>query len=415
MSIASLVFAIVPGFVWNMIESITMNVLAPIFMPIVEANLMPDWIIRVAVRAFLGQKLVIEDRGNEASNMAAKMEYIRKLRDSPIAIEQKKANQQHYEVPTEFYDLCLGARKKYSCCQFVDSNTTLEESEDLSLSLVCERARLHLLSKSRGDEPRPAVLDFGCGWGSFTLYAAERFPHVDFTAVSNSASQREYITELAGRRKLSNVKVITADASVFSPPDGATYDRVVSIEMMEHLKNYEALFSRIKTWLRRGGYMFVHIFTHRRFAYHFEDGWMAEQFFSGGQMPSDDLFCYFQRDLCLRDHWIINGIHYQRTLDAWLARLDANKSKVLELFSKADNPTLELVKWRLFFIVCSESFGYRGGEEWQVSHYLFQRPDDVEVPSLPTPHHATSTGSASAAAVAGSTASSSLPRREKTL
>jgi cyclopropane-fatty-acyl-phospholipid synthase len=351
---------------------------------LVEANLVPDVLLRLAIRAIVAHTLATEDKGSEGANLAHKMEYIRKLREGPIAIEQTLANRQHYEVPTELFDLFLGSRKKYSACLFTDATTSLDESEDISLSMVCERARLHLLPKARSDESRPRVLDLGCGWGSFTLFAAERFPHVDFTAVSNSRTQREYIMGVAKRKELTNVRVITADATVFAPPAGESYDRVVSVEMLEHMKNYEVLFARIKSWLRPGGLFFAHIFTHKKYAYHFEgSSWMSQTFFSGGQMPSDDLFCYFQRDLCLREHWVINGKHYQRTLDAWLAKLDANKARALEVLSKAENPLLEFVNWRLFLLGCSENFGYNDGEEWMVSHYLFERPEDVKVKALP--------------------------------
>ncbi|KAA0148448.1 hypothetical protein FNF27_02570 [Cafeteria roenbergensis] len=375
----------VPGFVWNLLEAMMMNIVAPVFMPLVEANLVPTFLIRFAVKSFLGQRLVLSDQGSEAANMADKMRYIKDLRSRPIAEQQKAANQQHYEVPTPFYDLCLGPWKKYSCGLWEAGTTTLEESEERALALVATRARMDELAAARTGEPRPRVLDLGCGWGSVTLYLATHFPHVDITCVSNSTTQRAYITEQARRRGLTNVTAITDDAAKFSPPAGQTYDRVVSVEMLEHMKNYEALFGRISTWLRPGGLFFAHIFTHRRFAYHFEEGWMAERFFTGGQMPSNDLFAYFQRDLRLRDQWVLNGMHYKKTCDAWLDKLDSNKDAALRLFADSPNPTKEFVDWRLFFIVCGESFAYADGEEWQVSHYLFERPEDARAASAEMP------------------------------
>jgi cyclopropane-fatty-acyl-phospholipid synthase len=336
----------------------------------------------LAVKAFLGQRLVICDQGSEAANVADKMRYVQDLRHRPIAQQQKAANEQHYEVPTPFYDLCLGEWKKYSCGLWDAGVKTLDESEERGLSLVAERARMHLLPKASKSRARPRLLDLGCGWGSVTLYMATRFPHVDVTAVSNSSTQREYIAAQARRKGLTNVKVLTADAAKFAPPSGETYDRVISVEMLEHMKNYEALFGRISSWLNPGGLFFAHIFTHKKFAYHFEDGWMAERFFTGGQMPSDDLFFHFQRDLTIRDHWVLNGMHYKKTCDAWLDKLDSNKDEALRLFADRPNPTKEFVDWRLFFIVCGESFAYNNGEDWQVSHYLFQLPEDARASAI---------------------------------
>jgi len=222
------------------------------------------------------------------------------------------------------------------------------------------------------------VLDMGCGWGSATLYIATHFPAVQVTAVSNSRSQKSYIDGEARRRGLTNVTVITCDINTFEAPTATgRFDRVVTIEMLEHVKNYERVFARAATWLKPGGKMFVHIFTHRAFPFHYTDGWMAKTFFSGGQMPSDDLLLHFQRDLALVDHWIVPGTHYARTCEAWLQRLDSNRAAALAVTRQVygDHQRLKwFVNWRLFFIACAELFAYAGGNEWAVSHYLFVNP-----------------------------------------
>jgi len=261
----------------------------------------------------------------------------------------------------------MGPWKKYSCGLWPEGCKTLDESEEIALRTVCERAQITNTSLR--------ILDMGCGWGSFTLYCATNFPNVSITSVSNSGSQREYIMNQAKERGLTNINVITCDINNFDGAD-RKFDRVVSIEMMEHVKNYELLLSRVASWMNDGGKMFVHIFTHKTNPFHYIDGWMAENFFTGGQMPSDDLLLYFQKDLKIINHWVVNGQHYEKTCNAWLEKMDQERKPTLEVLARTygkDKTREWLVNWRLFFIACAELFGYDNGNEWAVSHYLFQK------------------------------------------
>lgn len=264
----------------------------------------------------------------------------------------------------------MGKWRKYSCGLWPKGCNSLDESEAIALQTVCDRARI-----TQGVDL--SVLDMGCGWGSFTLFVASHYPRVRVTSVSNSASQRAFIMARAAELGVADrVNVITCDINAFAPPNPGTYDRLVSIEMMEHAKNYELLLGQVASWLKAGGYAFVHIFTHRSTPFHYTTGWMAEHFFTGGQMPSDDLLLYFQRDLSCIEHWVVNGREYERTCNEWLIKMDAHKGEVLKVLGDTygkDQANLQYGRWRIFMMSCAELFGYDGGNQWAVSHYLFEK------------------------------------------
>jgi cyclopropane-fatty-acyl-phospholipid synthase len=337
---------------------------------LLETNLVPDALIRAGIRRLLASTLREKSHPGVEAQRAALLQYVADLKKRGIAEQTQAANEQHYEVPTRFYQLCLGRRLKYSSGLWDDSVTTLDEAEERMLALTCERAGL-----ANGQQ----ILELGCGWGSLSLWMAEHFPGARITAVSNSRTQKQHIDAMAAARGLTNLEIITQDMNVFTID--RQFDRVVSVEMFEHMKNYQLLLRKVAGWLVPGGRLFVHIFTHRELAYHYEDkgpdDWMTRYFFAGGQMPSDDLLLYFQDDLRIENHWCVSGTHYQRTAEAWLENMDANKAEIWPLFEKTYGPDQARkwwVYWRVFYMACAELWGYDKGNQWHVSHYRFQKP-----------------------------------------
>jgi cyclopropane-fatty-acyl-phospholipid synthase len=336
---------------------------------LLEKNLIPDFLIRMGIRTLLAKRLTDEEQGSLEANQLKLMQYVENLKKSPIAIHTASANEQHYEVPTEFYKYIMGKRMKYSSGLWPEGVNDIDASEEAMLSLSCQRARL-----KDGME----VLDLGCGWGSLTLYIAENYPKCKITGVSNSRTQKEYIDSVCKQKGFTNVQIITQDMNDFTIDK--KFDRLMSVEMLEHMKNYEKLFERFSTFMKPDALFFVHIFTHTKYAYHFEvkdeSDWMSKYFFTGGMMPSDNLLLYFQKHISIVDHWVVNGSHYNRTSEAWLSNMDKHKKEILPIFENTygkENATKWWVYWRIFFMACAELWGYNSGEEWIVSHYLFQR------------------------------------------
>lgn len=333
-----------------------------------ERGRLPDGAVRLGIRRLLHTRLGDNALGDIALAAERSEHFLRELRTAPLALLPEKANQQHYEVPAEFFAAVLGSHRKYSCCLWEPGTTDLAAAEEAALAATCEHAGL-------ADGQR--ILELGCGWGSLSLWMASRFPAARITALSNSASQRATIEQLARQRGLANLEVVTAEFSRFATAQ--RYDRVVSVEMFEHLRNWPGAFERVARWLKPQGRFLMHVFVHGGVPYPFEDhdvnDWMGRHFFSGGMMPSDDLALRCQDHLRLLRQWRWDGRHYQRTAEAWLARMDAHQAELAPLFRQvygADDAARWWMRWRMFFLAVSELFGYQHGQRWWVSHYLFE-------------------------------------------
>ena len=336
---------------------------------LLEKGLLPDFLIRIGIRDICAQRLKEETVADLEQQQKQFMDFVNLLKQSPIAVETRAANQQHYEVPTGFFQLVLGKHLKYSSGYWKPGVSSLDQSEEDMLNLTCDRAEL-----SNGQQ----ILECGCGWGSLSLFMAEKFPKSRITGVSNSATQKQFIDEEAKKRGLSNLTIVTADMNLFQT--SARFDRIVSVEMFEHMRNYQTLLEKLSGFLNAEGKMFIHIFTHQTLSYLYEvkndSDWMAKYFFSGGIMPSDDLLLYFPDHFKIEKHWRVSGNHYSKTSEGWLAKMDQHKREILSLFRDtygADQAVKWWVYWRVFFMACAELFGYRNGQEWMVSHYLFRK------------------------------------------
>ena len=333
-----------------------------------ESGRVPDWIIRRGIRGLLRERRDDLAQGGVELQRARESAFLADLRGQPVALEQAAANAQHYEVPAAFYGLVLGKHRKYSSCWFPTGSETLDQAEALALSETCHRAGL-------SDGQR--ILEIGCGWGSLSLWMAERYPTARITGVSNSHSQRAHILAEAAQRGLHNLDIVTADMASFDATALGPFDRVVSVECFEHLRNWHDLFRRIAGWLKPDGALFFHVFTHRTVPYLFEtdgDGnWMGRHFFTGGMMPSDGMpLAMGDGPLRVADHWRWAGTHYAHTARWWLKNLDAHRGEALKILAAAApgrEPRVLVQRWRMFIMACEELWAFDRGQEWLVSHY----------------------------------------------
>ena len=327
----------------------------------------PDGALRFGIDRLVGRTRRLLANGGGISDR----DFASAMVQWPIAVHTAEANAQHYEVPPEFFALVLGPRRKYSSCLYQAPNATLADAEIAALEETCAHAEL----KDGQD-----VLELGCGWGSLSLFMAERYPASRIVSVSNSASQRLHIEAEVARRGLDNLTVVTADMNAFAP--SGAFDRIVSVEMFEHMSNWQALLERTRRWIRPDGRLFLHVFSHRRSAYRFDHAdkadWIAQHFFTGGVMPSHGLVREFAESFTVEKDWRWNGRHYARTALDWLANFDANRDAIRVIFETTygRDAALWMRRWRLFFLATAGLFGHANGEEWGVSHYLLRPAND---------------------------------------
>ncbi len=334
-------------------------------MALAENRALPDALVRTGIRKLLRDRLARETRATHADQLKALYDFIDLMRAGPVAVATDTANEQHYEVPAALFETFMGPCLKYSCGCWPEANTTLAQSEEAMLELTCERAGL---------KDSMQILELGCGWGSLSLWMAAHYPNARITVVSNSSTQREFIMA----RGFKNLEVITADMNDFAIE--RAFDRVVSVEMFEHMRNWPELLHRINGWLKEDGHLFIHIFVHRELAYLFNEqgevNWMADYFFKEGMMPSEWLLPLLNNDMLVQQHWRVNGKQYARTLRAWLDAIDARRDEAIAILAQhhgADEARLQFGRWRIFFMACEELFGYKEGEEWYVAHYLLKK------------------------------------------
>jgi cyclopropane-fatty-acyl-phospholipid synthase len=327
---------------------------------IVERVPVPDQVTRAGIDFLCGRTA----RSLSRTDADAELAFAREMIDRPIAINTQEANAQHYEVPADFFGLVLGPHRKYSCCYYDGKTATLADAEERALQLTVEHADL-----LDGHD----ILELGCGWGSLSLFMAQRYPKAHITAVSNSNSQREFIESEAQLRQIRNLRVVTCDMNAFSPAQ--TFDRVVSVEMFEHMSNWRSLFERVRSWMKPDGRFFMHVFSHRRVPYRYEVNdqadWIAQYFFTGGIMPSHNLPRQFPDLFAVEQDWVWDGTHYERTALDWLANFDARREEIMPVLQRVygADAAIWLRRWRVFFLATAGMFGHAGGKEWGVSHY----------------------------------------------
>ncbi|XP_050216803.1 (S)-coclaurine N-methyltransferase-like [Mercurialis annua] len=338
-----------------------------LMLALLERNVLPDAVIRKLTRLLLASRLRSGYKPSSDQQLSDLMQFVHSLKEMPIAVKTDEANTQHYELPTSFFKLVLGQHFKYSCCYFSVESSTLEDAEKAMLEIYCERSQL---------KDGHTVLDVGCGWGSLSLYIAQKYSNCKVTGICNSKIRKALVQDRCRDLQLQNLEIIVADVSTFEMD--VSYDRIYSIGMFEHMKNYKDLLHKISKWMKQDSLLFVHCFCHKTFAYHFEDinedDWITRYFFTGGTMPAANMLLYFQDDVSVVNHWLVNGKHYARTSEEWLKRMDRNldsiKPIMVQTYGK-DQALKWTVYWRTYFIAVAELFRYSNGEEWMVALYLF--------------------------------------------
>jgi cyclopropane-fatty-acyl-phospholipid synthase len=321
-------------------------------LPDVATRAVIHYLVDRTKRQLAGQPSDVSERF--AQNMSA----------FPIALATEEANEQHYEIPSKFFELTLGKRRKYSCGYYEKSNATLDEAEEAALARTAENAGL-----TDGQD----ILELGCGWGSLALWMAEKYPASRITAVSNSGSQRDYILWQASMKGLDNIDVVTADMNDFVAE--SHYDRIVSVEMFEHIANWRQLLEKVTHWLKPNGRFFMHVFSHKAAPYLFDHtdktDWIAQHFFTGGIMPSHNLIRQFSDLMGVESEWRWSGDHYEKTARDWLANFDSNSDEIDRILASVYGKDARLWKrrWRLFFLATMGLFGHDSGREWGISHY----------------------------------------------